>query len=314
MENCELIRFGICYLAALLFSPLLIGIINKVKAFFAGRHGIRVLQLYFDIFKLLKKERVHSESANWILAVSPLANIAFLMTAMLFLPLGLTISPAGFAGDAVVFFYLLATARFMTVLAALDTGSSFEGMGASREVQFSALAEGTVFVLLGMLAMQSCSLELSGMLHGAGAYFDTWTGTAGICLAAAAFFIILLCENCRVPFDDPETHLELTMIHEAMVLDYAGPDLAAVFYGAALKLWIFASFLVAMVVPEDYFFSDGGVFIYFGGVALTAVLVGITESIMARSRFLKLPQLLTGATILAALAVVLHIFIGRGVK
>ena len=314
MENCELIRFGICYLAALLFSPLLIGIINKVKAFFAGRHGVRVLQLYFDIFKLLKKERVHSTSANWLLAVAPLANIAFFMAAMLFLPLGLTASPAGFAGDAVVFFYLLAAARFMTVLAALDTGSSFEGMGASREVQFAALAEGTVFVLLGMLAMQSCSLELSGMLQGVERYSNSWADTAGVSLAAVAFFIILLCENCRVPFDDPETHLELTMIHEAMVLDYAGPDLAAIFYGAALKLWMFASFLVALVVPADCFFSSSGIFIYFGGVVLTAVLVGITESIMARSRFLKLPQLLTGATILVALAAVLHIFIDRGVK
>ncbi len=314
MEKYDFIRFGICYLAALLCAPLLAGIINKVKAFFAGRHGVRILQLYYDIFKLLKKERVHSTTSNWILALAPQLGIAFTMTAMLFLPLGLTPAPLGFAGDAVLFFYLLATARFATVLAALDTGSSFEGMGASREVQFSALAEGTVFVLLGVLAMQSNSLEISQMLQGYGIHLDSWVNAAGTMLSAIAFFVIMLCENCRVPFDDPETHLELTMIHEAMVLDYAGPDLAAVFYGAALKLWVFAAFMVALVVPGEYFCGTTGIAVYFGGIALCAILIGIVESVMARSRFLKLPQLLTGATILAALAALLHIFFAGGVK
>ncbi len=314
MKNCDLIYFILCYLAALVFCPLLPGVINKVKAFFAGRRGVRILQLYYDIFKLLKKERIHSTTSNWILAAAPLAGVAFTITALLFLPLGLISAPLGFAGDAILFFYLLATARFATVLAALDTGSSFEGMGASREVQFSALAEGTVFVMLAMLAMQSGSLETSFMLQGYGIHLDSWISAAGTLLTAVAFFVILLCENCRVPFDDPETHLELTMIHEAMVLDYAGPDLAAIFYGAALKLWVFSSFLVALIVPGEYFCGAEGVIIYFAGILLTAISIGIVESVMARSRFLKLPQLLTGATVVVALAAVLQIFFQGGAK
>lgn len=313
MEKCEMIRFIFCYAAALVFCPLLAGIINKVKAFFAGRCGVSIFQLYFDIFKLLKKERVHSTTSNWILAISPLAQLGFIMAALALLPLGLNISPLGFSGDAVLFFYFLGIARFLTVLAALDTGSSFEGMGASREVQFSALAEAAVFALLALLAIHTGTLETGVMLQCAGIGISAWHTAAVMVLAGLAFFVVLLCENCRVPFDDPETHLELTMIHEAMVLDYGGPDLAVIFYGAALKLWLFASFLVALVLPESCFAGMVGICCYFGGVAVTAVLIGIIESIMARSRFLKLPQLLTGATVLVVLALIIQIFFNGGV-
>ncbi|MBQ9804538.1 MAG: NADH-quinone oxidoreductase subunit H [Lentisphaeria bacterium] len=313
MDN-QLVRFTVFYAASLLLCPLLAGVINKVKAFFAGRRGVRVLQLYCDIFKLLKKERVHSRSASWLLPLAPVATLALTMGALLFLPLGTAGSPLGFAGDAVLFFYLLATARFLTVLAALETGSSFEGMGASREVQFAALAEGTVFAMLALLAMVSGSVDLAGMLSIAVIEPASWMHTAAAVLAAAAFFIVLLCENCRVPFDDPETHLELTMIHEAMVLDYGGPDLAAVFYGAVLKLWLFAVFFVSMLLPGALLDSWQGMIYLTGGVFVTAAVVGIVESSMARSRFLKVPQLLAGATVMVLVAVMLWIFFAGGAK
>ncbi len=310
----QLVRFIVFFAVSLLLCPLLAGIINKVKAFFAGRRGVRVLQLYYDIFKLLKKERVHSRSASWLLPLAPVAVLAFTIGALAFLPLGGVASPLGFAGDAVLFFYLLATARFLTVLAALETGSSFEGMGASREVQFAAFAESTVFAMLALLVMISGAIDLTGMLSIAVINPESSMHTAATVLAGVAFFLVLLCENCRVPFDDPETHLELTMIHEAMVLDYGGPDLAAVFYGAALKLWVFAVFFVSLLLPGSLLGSFWGMFYLLGGVFLTAVVVGVVESCMARSRFLKVPQLLAGATAMVLVAVMLWIFYAGGVK
>ena len=311
--NCsETITFILCGLAALVLCPLLPGIINKIKAFFAGRKGVSVFQLYRDIAKLMKKERVHSTSSSWILPLAPSAALAAMVTALWFLPLGHGSSPAGFAGDAVIFFYLLASARFLTVLAALETGSSFEGMGASREMQFSALAEGAVFSLLALLALHSGSLELSVMLRRSGISMNSWIVSAGMVSAALAFFVIMLCENCRVPFDDPETHLELTMIHEAMILDYGGPDLGMILYGAALKLWIFAAFFTAMVLPGSLFGTPWGIAGYFAGTMATAVLIGIVESVMARSRFLKLPQMLTGAAVLTVTVFIIQIFFQGG--
>lgn len=304
--------FWVCLPLSLLMAPLAIGVINKVKAFFAGRHGVSIFQLYYDLFKLRQKESIHSTSSTWILQITPLFSLGFIILSILFLPLGSGLSPLGFAGDAVLFFYLLGTARFLTVLAALDTGSSFEGMGASREVQFSALAEGAIFALLAFLAANSGKLDLNSMLNGSG--ISAWNQNTALVLAAVAFFIVLLAENCRVPFDDPETHLELTMIHEAMILDFSGKDLAAILYGAAVKFWIFASFLVLMLLPHGMFPLPVSVLIYFAGVLFVAVLVGIVESSMARYRFLKVPPLLTAALALALVAIFFITFFTGGAR
>ena len=304
--------FWVCLPLSLLMAPLAIGVINKVKAFFAGRHGVSIFQLYYDLFKLRQKESIHSTSSTWILRITPLFSLGFIVCSILFLPLGSGLSPLGFTGDAVLFFYLLGTARFLTVLAALDTGSSFEGMGASREVQFSALAEGAIFALLAFLAANSGELDLNSMLNGSG--ISAWNQNTALVLAAVAFFIVLLAENCRVPFDDPETHLELTMIHEAMILDFSGKDLAAILYGAAVKFWIFASFLVLMLLPHGMFPLPVSVLIYFAGVLCVAVLVGIVESSMARYRFLKVPPLLTAALALALVAIFFITFFTGGAR
>ena len=185
---------------------------------------------------------------------------------------------------------------------------------ASREMQFSALAEGAIFALLALLSLHSGSLELSLMLRGSGIDLNSWIVSAGMISAALAFFVILLCENCRVPFDDPETHLELTMIHEAMILDYAGPDLALILYGASLKLWLFASFFVMLLIPV----LSGGLLLssvlFLAGIILTVVLVGIIESCIARYRFLKVPQMLIGALGLSLIAFFFLIFFNGGVK
>ncbi len=298
---------SIYILIALLLAPLFIGIINQVKAFFAGRRGPGLFRLYFDLAKLVRKSCPRSTTSTWIFDFAPSIALAATILAAVIFPWSLTtcnetlntISP-------VLFFYLLGTGRFFTVLGALDTGSAFEGMGASREVQFSALVEPAVFVILGFLTLLTGENGLARIL--AGYPTGVWAHhSVSLLLAGIAFFAILLSENCRVPFDDPETHLELTMIHEAMILDNAGPDLAYILYGAALKFEILAAFLVAMLLPYLPFPPIVRFAILAGGVAITAVLTGIVESCMARMRFLKTPQILLGVLMLAALGTLLFV-------
>ena len=307
-----MIFWTISFLAALVLAPMLPGIINKVKAFFAGRKGPSVFQLYYDILKLLKKDVVYSTTAGFLLKAAPGIALAATVMAACYLPFGMKCSPVAFAGDMFFFFYLLGIARFATVLGALDTGSSFEGMGASREVQFSALAEMAIFGGLGFLVLLTREFSLSAMLAGSELAVKNGHLTS-VLLIAFAFFIILLVENCRVPFDDPDTHLELTMIHEAMILDYGGPDLAMIFYGAALKLYLFASLIVMLILPEAVGTSFCGILITIAGVFVVTILVGIVESGMARFRFLKVPQMLAGALGAVILAVVCLLFFEKGV-
>lgn len=311
MEN-SLIRYSISLAAALIFAPLLPGIINKVKAFFAGRRGPRLTQLYSDLAKLLKKEAVISSNSGGIIRIAPSIQLAFTIGAAAMLPLGFSTSPLAFAGDALLFFYLLGTCRLLTVLAALDTGSSFQGMGASREVHFSALAEAAVFAVLAALALFTNSCDLGGMLCLTG--MESWYEFTPVMLLALAMFLVLLAENCRVPFDDPETHLELTMIHEAMILDYSGIDLAAILYTSALKLWIFASFITTLLIPAGVFSFWGEAVLSLAGVLISAMIVGIVESSMARYRFLKVPPLLIAALVMPVLAVIFQLFFNGGVR
>jgi len=303
---------------ALALAPLFIGIVNQVKAFFVGRRGPGLFRLYFDLAKLVRKSCPRSTTSTWIFDLAPSVALAATILAALLFPWSLAPVTRHFAPGTtspVLFFYLLGAARFFTVLGALDTGSAFEGMGASREVQFSALVEPAVFVILGFLMLLTSGVDgvralpfdgLAGML--AGYPSSAWTHhSVSLLLAGIAFFAILLSENCRVPFDDPETHLELTMIHEAMLLDNAGPDLAYILYGAALKFELLAAFLVAMVLPYLPFSPVVRFGILLGGIAVTAALTGVAESCMARMRFLKTPQILLGVLMLATLGTLLFV-------
>ncbi len=289
---------------ALGLAPLLPGVINRVKAFFAGRQGPPVLQLYYDLWKLLQKGTVYSRTTTWVFRAGPIAGLAAVLLALFLTPFGKSAAPLAFGGDLILFAYLLGLMRFMTIVAALDTGSSFEGMGAGREAFFSMLAEPAFLLGLAAVARASGSLSLSGIE--AGITVQTWLSMGpGLALTAAAWMVVLLAENARIPVDDPDTHLELTMIHEVMVLDHGGPDLAAIHYGAALKLWVLGALLVGLLIPA----WDGAVWInalaFIGGMILLAVGVGAIESIIARLRLARVPQLLIGALALAALAMIL---------
>lgn len=282
--------------------PLLPGVIARVKAWFAGRVGPPVLQLYYDLTKLLHKGAVYSKTTTWVFVAGPIVSLGALATAGLLVPLAGQEAPLGFAGDMVLFVYLLGLARFVTVLAALDTGSSFEGMGASREVAFGAIAEPALFLSLVVLAKNAQSVQLSQAL--AAITPETWSVAApALLLIGLSLTVVLLAENSRIPVDDPNTHLELTMIHEVMVLDHGGPDFAYILYGAALKLMLFGVLLVRLVIPLHRWPMWGAVPGLIAGLVLLAVLVGCIESIIARIRLVHVPRLLLLAMLLASLGV-----------
>ena len=285
----------------LVFPPLLMGTINRVKAAFAGRRGPPVLQLYFDLWKLVRKGAVYSTTATWIFRAGPVVSLAALLVAALLMPLGGGLpAPAAFPGDVILFAYLLATARFATVLAALDTGSSFEGMGASREVTFSALAEPALFLSIAALALARQSISWTSILSGQMAAWHLF-GPA-MAMLIGALVLVALAENSRIPFDDPNTHLELTMVHEVMVLDHSGPDLAMILYGASLKLFLLGAIVVRLAFPFEASIP-GHVALFVAGMLVFAVVVGIIESTFARLRMDRIPQILIAAGVFAALAV-----------
>jgi formate hydrogenlyase subunit 4 len=256
------------------------------------------------MIRLWRKGSVFSNTTTWIFQAGPVASTAAILLAALLMPLGNHPAPLSFNGDMILLAYLFGLARFFTIIAALDTGSSFEGMGGAREATFSCLAEPALFFSLVVLARLSGSLSLSGMLNNFPV--TIWFGSgAALLLMVGALFILLLAENCRIPFDDPNTHLELTMIHEVMVLDHSGPGLAAILYGAALKLLLLGALLVHITIPfrSGHFLLDWIAFA--GSMVLLAIVVGVVESTMARLRLTRVPQLLIAACILAAFAMLL---------
>jgi formate hydrogenlyase subunit 4 len=290
--------------ALLLLAPLLPGIVNRTKALVAGRSGPPLLQVYYDVAKLLRKGFVVSGTTTWVFLAGPVLSVVAPCVAAFLLPLAGRPALVSFAGDMLLFVGVFALARFFTAAAAMDTGSPFEGMGAAREVTFSALAEPAV--LFGLLALTrvSGSVSLTGMLD-LDASAAWRKASAAVVLVVASWFIVLLAENARVPFDDPNTHLELTMIHEVMVLDHAGPAFGLVVYGSALKTTVFATLLATLVVPFRSGSSALDLALLAAGVAGVGVVVGLVESSMARLRLVRVPQLLVTATLLAGFAVVL---------
>jgi formate hydrogenlyase subunit 4 len=291
------------YAAAMLLAPLLPGVINRVKAVAAGRRGQPLLQLYFDLYKLFRKTPVYSTTTTWVFRAGPVISVGALVTALAVLPFAGRPSFLSFDCDFIFIIYLLGLVRFATVLAALDTGSAFEGMGASREMQFAVFAEPAFFLGLAALARVAGHTSLAGMfgtLTG-----DIWrTAAPVLALLTASFYIVLLCENSRVPADDPNTHLELTMIHEAMILDHSGPDLAYSLYGASLKLWLFSSLIACIVLPRHSGSWAYDCLLYVLLILVVAAAVGVTESVIARLRLVKVPFMLITAFAFSALALI----------
>ncbi len=285
-------------LVLLLLPPWLKGVIVRTKALVAGRVGAPLLQPYSELWKLLRKEMVISRTTTWVFLAGPAIALATALAAGLLVPLGSSPAPVHFTGDLVLFVYLLALGRFFTALAALDTGSAFEGMGVAREITFACLAEPALFLGLLTLVRFTGSFELSELLGPR--VLEGWRETApSMVLLLTGLFVVTLAENGRIPFDDPATHLELTMIHEVLVLDHSGPALAASLQGAAVKLFLFGSVLVRLAVPAlPGGLAGWGLFVL--ALSGVAVSVGLVESLMARLRLVHVPNLLIGAGALTA--------------
>lgn len=284
-------------------APLVPGVATRTKAMLAGRRGAPVWQLYADLWKLLRRGVVYSDVVTGAFRVAPVAVLATTVIAATLLPLGGRASVLRFGGDAIAFACLLATGRFALILGAFDTGSSFEAMGASRDATFAALVEPGLFLVFAGLGVAAGSLTLTSML---GPHAMPLTGAApASVLFAAAVFALALAECARVPVDDPTTHLELTMVHEVMVLDHSGPDLAMILYANALKLALFAAVLVGVAAPDRGASGVAGVLALLGALMVVGIAVGIVESITARLRLPRVPLFIAGGNALALFGLVL---------
>ncbi|HWP36335.1 MAG TPA: NADH-quinone oxidoreductase subunit H [Gemmatimonadales bacterium] len=288
----------------LVLAPLLPGVIQRTKSVLAGRQGPPVLQLYADLARLLRKGMVSSTTTSLAFRVAPAVFAGTTLVAAALLPLDGRAAPLRFAGDVVAFAGLLALGRFALVLAALDTGSSFEGMGASREATFAALVEPGLFLCFAALGVATGSTSLTPML--AQRFGADWAAAApALVVVGASLSMLTLAENGRVPVDDPATHLELTMIHEVMILDHSGPDLALILYAGAVKLALFGAVLVSVLVPRGGFGPVGSILVLVAGLAVVGVGVGLVESVMARLRLSRVPQFLVATAVLSTFAIML---------
>lgn len=290
-------------LAILVVPPFLLGLIARTKARFAGRVGPPLLQPYYDIAKLLRKDSVLSRTTTWVFVAGPVVALICAFLAAALVPVGDGHALWTFDGDFILLAYVLGLARYFTMLAALDTGSSFEGMGAAREATFASLAEPTFILGLLAIARATGSLSLSDFLGPAVAHVWSVAG-ASLVLVAAGLLLVLLAENSRIPIDDPNTHLELTMVHEVMVLDHGGPLFGLVLYGAAIKLFVFASLLVRIVLPISQPLWLAWL-TFLAGLAAVAIAIGVIESVMARLRMPYVPAFLLSGCLFCALALVL---------
>jgi formate hydrogenlyase subunit 4 len=265
----------------LTFPLLFIGIINKTKAFWTGRKGASILQPFYDFIRLLKKDMVKSSTTSGVFTIAPTVAFASIIFAGLFVPIIAHKSIISFEGSFILFAYILALGKFFSLIGAMDTGSSFEGMGASREASFSTIVEPAFFIIMASIIALTGNYtfaSLSLILQKSGSY-----GVLIIVLSALSLFIMLLVEGCRVPVDDPNTHLELTMIHEVMVLDNSGIDMGLILYGSAMKMIIFCSLIANLLIPAGIG-ALNSLLLYSGIILVLAAAIGTIESSFARLR------------------------------
>jgi formate hydrogenlyase subunit 4 len=279
--------------------------ILKVKAFFGGRKGPPLLINYFTLIKLLRKGSVYSTSTTWIFKMGPLVSLCTAATVLMFLPIAGQEPLFSFHGDVILLLYLLGLGRFFVIVAAMDTASPFEGMGAAREAYFPIICEATLFTNLVLFYTLTGELQLAAFFSGSQPLGLWQSAGMPLLFVAIALFIVLLTENSRVPVDDPATHLELTMIHEVMVLDHSGPDFAYIETGSFLKLFFYGTLVTRLVFPFSLGSPPTDIVLFFAVLAVVYAAVGVTESVMARYRMDKVPQFVLTSFALAFFATIL---------
>jgi len=303
--------FGALQAAGLIaLAPLLKTAIKKMKARLQNRQGPPLLQGYYDLAKLLRKEPVRSETASWVFVAGPRVYFGAAVAATTLVPVLMAAAPLEAAGGILLLVGTLALGRFALATAALDTGSAFGGMGASRDMTIAALAEPALMLGLFTSALAAGSLNLGGLVRSVLQHGVTFHPSD--LLAFAGLFIIVIAETGRIPVDNPATHLELTMIHEAMVLEYAGPDLALVEWASAVKELLYLTLLVDLFMPVGIATSAAPVAIvvallaWAGKVFLLAIAVTIAESTNAKLRLFRVPELVSISLGLAFLALAIR--------
>jgi len=290
-----LINILLLLITALLFP----GIVSVVKAKIVGRKGPSVLQPLFDIIKLFKKGNVYSQTTGFLFQLAPIVYFSTLFLVLFFIPVGNLKAILSFDGDFVMFAYLLGLGRFLMIIAAMDTGSGFEGMGANREAFYSLLVEPAFFIIFGTLAL----------LTGSTSFYEIFTNldverVLSYFIAILAIYILFwisMIENSRMPVDDPKTHLELTMVHEVIVLDHSGFDLALIQLASGFKFAIYGTLIFNLLLPiqNNYFVQLA---LFFPVQIVYAVLVGSVESFRARNKMAVNAQWIITFSALAMIA------------
>jgi len=300
------------FIIILIFSPLLQGIIKKLKANMQGRVGPGLLQPYYDLLRLLKKEMVISEVTSWIFRAAPYIVFSSTVAASMLVPVVMTNTPLGLMGDVIALIYIFGLGRFFMALAGLDAGTAFGGEGSSREMTVAILVEPMMMLSIFTAAISAGSTNIS-RIAASGVLFYSPSHI----LAFSAFLVAVIAETGRIPVDNPDTHLELTMIHEGMVLEYSGRYLALMEWAHYMKQ------MLLFTIAVDIFFPVGiantvdaaGVGISFGiytaKMLVMAAFMALVESSRAKMRFFQLPSLLQSAFVLALLSLIIYIMMGK---
>ncbi|MBW2591371.1 MAG: NADH-quinone oxidoreductase subunit H [Deltaproteobacteria bacterium] len=280
-----MIKSIILWALAILLAPFFSAVILKVKAFFGGKKGPPLLINYYTLIKLFKKGSVYSTSTTFLFKLGPMVSLSTAVTALMFLPI---------AGQ-----------QFFTITAAMDTASPFEGMGAAREAYFPIICEATMFMILILFYMLTGDLQFAAYFSG-GQPLGLWqVAGSPLLFVVISFFIILLTENSRVPVDDPATHLELTMIHEVMVLDHSGPDLGLIELGSFCKLFFYSTIVASLILPFELGHLAANIGLFAAALIIVYTAVGIMESVMARYRMDRVPKFILTSFALAFFATII---------
>jgi len=299
------------FLIIIFFSPLLNGTIKKLKSYMQGRRGPGIFQPYFDLIRLFRKDMVVSVVASWIFRATPYIVMISVIAASMIVPVITTISPFGMIGDVIALIYILALGRFFMALAGLDTGTAFGGEGSSREMTISILVEPMMMLSIFTAAVSAGSTNIARI-----AETQNMLYSPSHILALSAFIVAVIAETGRIPVDNPDTHLELTMVHEGMLLEYSGRYLALMEWAHYMKQ------MLLFTITADIFFPVGiarttelyGLAVSSGIYAVKmlflAAAMALIESSRSKMRFFQLPSLLGGAFVLALLSLVIHIMMG----
>lgn len=297
----------------LLVSPLFISLIKRVKALCQGRRGPPLLQTYYNLYKLTRKEVVYSSTSSWVMRVTPYLSMSVLLVASIAVPLVVVPGEIWGLGNAILFVYALALAKFFMALSGLDAGSTFGGMGSSREMSISAVFEPVVIIVFAALSYLLHTTDIPQMIR-LGIDSPLVFTHPSLILLLISLFIILIVETARIPVDNPETHLELTMIHEAMILEQSGRNLALMEYSYALKNTLFIAILVNLALPMGLTTELSVVALSFGLVlflvkgVIAAVLIGFVESSLAKYRLFRIPSMFTVVLFFSFLTITLEVF------